>query len=388
VRLGVRFYSHMLPFSKNYHKTALLLAVWGLVFCQHLRAGETPFSFSRPLVVAWNFESKTLTGLAPVEIGGVLITPLTAGVVLAVAADDGELLWKAELGGELSCSPAADLNAVFVASEETPAAGGPAGSQGPRGVLRALSRANGITLWSKSLPTPLRSLLLHRGTIYGVGDGGRFYALRSEGGGVLWETKLPSTPQGGFAHSNGKIFIATKDGGLIAVDGATGRTLWDYRTQKAMAGLFAVDGDRVYLGTAGGYVHALEEVNGQLRLSWSRRAGTAVQGVSLAPGGLLVTSLDNFAYFLEPRRGRRVWKRQLPGRVLPQVITDARNALLTPLGGEACIALSLKDGRLVNTLPVGKDNGIVAPPLLTDSNVIVPTRNGLLAFAPPEQSRR
>ncbi len=63
-------------------------------------------------------------------------------------------------------------------------------------------------------------------------------------------------------------------------------------------------------------------------------------------------------------------------------LTDARNALFAPLGGDACIVLSLRDGKLINTLPVGADGNTSATPLVVDNLLLIPTRQGIVAFAP------
>jgi hypothetical protein len=44
--------------------------------------------------------------------------------------------------------------------------------------------------------------------------------------------------------------------------------------------------------------------------------------------------------------------------------------------------LSLRDGKLVNTLPVGVDGNTSATPLVAGNLLLIPTRQGLLAFAP------
>ena len=63
-------------------------------------------------------------------------------------------------------------------------------------------------------------------------------------------------------------------------------------------------------------------------------------------------------------------------------LVDARNALFAPLGGDACIVLSLRDGKQVNTLPVGEDGNTSATPLVAGNLLLIPTRQGLVAFAP------
>ena len=107
-----------------------------------------------------------------------------------------------------------------------------------------------------------------------------------------------------------------------------------------------------------------------------------MQAVVLTDSGIIVTSLDNFVYLLSPRRGELLWKRQLAGRIAALPLTDNQSALFSPLGGDACIVLSLRDGKQLNTLPVGEEGNTSATPLVVGGLLIIPTRHGLIAFAP------
>ena len=105
-----------------------------------------------------------------------------------------------------------------------------------------------------------------------------------------------------------------------------------------------------------------------------------MQAVDHAGHGILATSLDNFVYLLSPRRGELIWKRQLAGRIAAMPLIDSQSALFAPLGGDACIVLSLRDGKQLNTIPVGEAGNTSASPMITDKLLLVSTRRGLIAF--------
>jgi outer membrane protein assembly factor BamB len=114
---------------------------------------------------------------------------------------------------------------------------------------------------------------------------------------------------------------------------------------------------------------------------WRARAGAAVQTVQTAGRCLLATSLDNFVYCLSKQRGKKVWKRQLPGRVAARPLVLDDDVLLSPLAGDECVVLSLQDGRKTNSLYVGEDNNSEADPLLSGDLLFLTTRKGVLAFS-------
>jgi outer membrane protein assembly factor BamB len=101
------------------------------------------------------------------------------------------------------------------------------------------------------------------------------------------------------------------------------------------------------------------------------------------PGGLLVASLDNFAYLLSFNRGKKIWKRQLPGRISSQPVITEDSALFTPLSSDAAVVLALRDGRQVNSLPIGAGISTAASPIVVGDAVFLTTEQGLLAFSQP-----
>ncbi|MDQ3805706.1 MAG: PQQ-like beta-propeller repeat protein, partial [Acidobacteriota bacterium] len=179
-----------------------------------------------------------------------------------------------------------------------------------------------------------------------------------------------------------RLYIGDESGTLFAVEQRTGRTLWRYQTRKPFRAPVGVAAETVYAASQDGHVYALEAGDGRLR--WRARTGGAVQSVTPAGRCLFVTSLDNFAYCLSPRKGYRIWKRQLPGRVAAQPLVAADGILLAPLSGEECLVLDPRDGRKLNSINVGEDNNTAAAPILSGGLLLVTTRRGLFAYSGTE----
>jgi outer membrane protein assembly factor BamB len=340
---------------------------------------EAQISLSQPLTVKWLFESEMTINLTPATDGERIYLPLASGLLVSLRAADGQLLWKTELGGELSSSPTADARSVYIASE-------PSGEQSDlpraRGALRALGKEGGITLWMRTLPMPLRgSLIANDLNLFGGSSDGRVYAVRKKTGDISWimQHSAPFNAQPILSGSN--LYIGSTDGSLLALNQTTGKTLWRYRTRGAVNGRVVVANGFVYFGSADGYVYAVTELEGRLR--WKRRTGAGVQTVAFTQSGLLVASLDNFVYLLSFGKGDRLWKRQLAGRIAAEPLTSSDGALFTPLSGSAGVVLDLRDGKQLNNLPIGEDQSMEASPIVAGKVLFITTRHGLLAFSRP-----
>jgi len=340
-------------------------------------------SLSQPLTVRWRYASSATLNLTPAADNDRIYLPLAGGSIVSLSASEGQLYWKSEVGGEFSASPAADSKALYVASETTAAdiANRPA-----TGSLRALGREAGVTLWLKTLPVPIRgSLAMSDERIFaGAGNGG-FYSFDKITGNVVWFVQVSSAFNCSPVISKHGLYIGSEDGTLISLEESTGKVRWRYTTRGPVRGPVAVIDDMVYFGSGDGYVYAVGVADG--RLQWRTRTGAGVQAVKSVSRGLLVASLDNFVYLLSFRRGKSLWKRQLPGRISAQPVTADDGALFTPLSGDAGVVLALRDGKQVNYLPTGEASNTAASPLIIDDTVFLTTDQGLLAFSHPGKTK-
>src|SRR3954470_9570782 len=78
---------------------------------------EAHLSLSQPLTVKWAYLTNATINLTPITEGDNIYLPLASGVITSLNSADGKLIWKTDLGGEISASPTADGNAVYIASK-------------------------------------------------------------------------------------------------------------------------------------------------------------------------------------------------------------------------------------------------------------------------------
>ena len=342
-------------------------------------ASEIPsVDLTQPLTLSWRYESNLTLNLTPAFDDDRIYLPLSGGTLVSLTANKGQLVWRSEMGGELSASPAADRRGVFVASETGKAE---TGTRRATGSLRALGREGGVTLWMRTLAMPLRgALTLANGKLFAGGSDGRVYALKSGNGEAIWFFQYTAPFNSQPVVSGSRVYIGSEDGNLLALDEATGKLLWRYKTKGAVRGPVANGNDIVYFGSGDGYVYAVNATTG--RLAWRKRTGAGVQAVARENDELLVASLDNFVYKFS-LAGTRSWKRRLPGRISSQPFVTQGEALFMPLSGSAGVVLELRDGRQVNLLPLGEEITTSASPIAIGNVVLLTTEHGLLAFSQP-----
>src|ERR1041384_2068868 len=100
-------------------KYVRFVAITGLLCVLSASGASTDVLLSEPLTVRWRYESNVTLNLTPAYDNERIYLPLAGGTIVALKARDGQLYWRSEMGGELSASPVADEDAIYVASETT-----------------------------------------------------------------------------------------------------------------------------------------------------------------------------------------------------------------------------------------------------------------------------
>ena len=364
-----------------------LFAGWlALSVSLSLITAQAQIRLDQPLTVRWTYETNETLNLTPAIFGEDVFVPLAAGQLVRLRIADGSVAWRSDLGGEVSASPVADARAVYVASEIPFPENSRVDYMRATGTIRALSRTSGVTLWMRTLPAALRGSLASNGqSLFGAAADGHIYSFDATTGNINWVTQYRLRFTSQIVIYNSKLYVGSEDGTLLSLNLTTGESNWHYRTRGAVRGAVVTADGAVFFGSADGFVYALEEASGQLR--WRSRTGASVQSVAFVNGGVVAASFDNYVYFFSSRRGARLWKRQLAGRIAAQPLIVERNVLLAPLSGDACVVLESEGGRQVNALPIGDGNNTGASPVLAHGGVVlITTREGLVAFAPSRQS--
>jgi outer membrane protein assembly factor BamB len=170
----------------------------------------------------------------PVPMGqGILVSdpPVEYGVLAALSARDGSLVWKQAVSFDLS-SPLVSDGVIYLRTDTLQTRRAPA-----TGTLLALRAADGANIWRSPLdrlayPVQLVDGVLFAGSAVQHGDQEfelAVYALRAADGGELWQWKTASTTTSGLRGplvGPGAVYLGLGDDGLLAREATSGKPIW------------------------------------------------------------------------------------------------------------------------------------------------------------------
>ncbi len=279
--------------------------------------------------VRWTFPTPAPFYAGVLIRDGVIYVPGGDGVLRALKADTGGLLWSFDCGEELVTVPVLAEDKVLVASQSA--------------TLYAIGAADGKWAWQYRRTPPVGFVLrgastpvVRDGVIYLGFSDGHAAALDGKTGGALWDRVLStgtqfidvsSTP--GF-DAAGHLIVASYKDGLFALDPKSGDTVW----QSSASGL-------AYVLVRGAVIFAAGE----------DRIG---------------------AYSAET--GRSIWVTQLPDRAGQQPALAA-GVLMVPTG-RALLFVDPVTGKLFRRFDPGK--GVTATPGVYGPDALVLSNLGFV----------
>lgn len=296
---------------------------------------------------------------SPIVVDGKVITLDANGKVVAFSASGGAALWRA------STTPTNE--------KDQEGFGGGLAAEGGRiyvgtgfGVVVALDAQNGKLVWDKNLGAPVRtSPTAANGRVFVVTKNGQVHCLSSLDGAELWTFRgLPerasilvnSSP----AVDGDIVVVPYPTGDLVALNVSTGQPVWSEslvrtRTASSLAAMSdtarpAIDGGTVFaVGHAGRMVATSQKTGERL---WSITV-PSIQPPWVAGDSVFVVDTGGQLLAVARRDGKIQWTVKLPGTATwsGPVLAGSRLWLTSSKG--QLVSVDATTGKLATTHDVG-----------------------------------
>jgi outer membrane protein assembly factor BamB len=315
------------------------------------------------------------------------------GTVKSLHSESGEKRWETDLGGEILSTPYIDGENVYVASKVKE------NNNEKNIIIRSLSISSGVTIWQTNLKTNLNPerifLHVYKSILLIVDKNGNLISICKNDGIFKWQESLNvklSAPPYFFAS---KAILGTFEKQLVILNLNEEKIYKKVELDVIPTAIYMNNNDGSFIiGDQKGIVLSTKTKKTDYEISkkeikeknngWKFRLGAAVSNISYTPKGLLITSLDNFAYLISSKEGNLIWKRRLPGRISDKLLVFDNYALMTTFANPIIFVLELSAGKLINEIVLEDEDLPIANPIKFLKKIIVPTSKGLYAFSSKE----
>lgn len=319
----------------------------GVIYTIDSRAKITAFAVrnGRKLWSVSPLKRKEASGVSVLGAGlaldnGMLFASTGAGYVVALDAKNGREIWRTRLTSPVRSAPAVYGGRLYVLTSDNK--------------LVALAEDDGRILWQHYAFLESVSFLgkaapaLNDGIGVAVFASGEVLAFRPENGSILWSEALGAAKTNDAAAEindirarpviyNDKVFVITSGGLLSALDIKTGGAVWE----REIAGINQpwLAGNTLYVMSAEGELNALEADTGKILwqnslAKWkdpeTKKERLLWTGPVMAGNCLLLTNSDGKAVAVAPQTGTIIgWDDIDESGTLPPVVINDTLFFLT-----------------------------------------------------------
>ena len=150
--------------------------------------------------------------IAPLFDTGWLFVGSEDGVIVALRAVDGAVLWKLDVGSRIVAQPAPAGMSVYLALSD--------------GRIVAVDLNSGTEAWTRQLATPTSGILALDDRMFVGTEDNYFYCLALKDGSIKWRWRTGGDIVGGPIVDEARVFFLSLDNVLRALDRRSGSQQW------------------------------------------------------------------------------------------------------------------------------------------------------------------
>ncbi|HTS74380.1 MAG TPA: PQQ-binding-like beta-propeller repeat protein [Gaiellaceae bacterium] len=261
-----------------------------------------------PYRTLWVYKAKSLLEFPPAIAYHYAYLPIERGIIRALEAWDGRVVWSRRFNACIAASPAVAKGVVYESLLnpcDQP-------HDNKKGAVVALNAQTGKTVWRAEIGATESSPLVVNGVVYVGSRNNRVYALDAKTGRVRWTYTTGGEVKGAGAYIAGTVYFGSYDGHVYALNARNGKLRWRASAESRLGGRGtfyanpAIAYGRVYIGATDGVVYSFGATSG--RLLWARRTGGYVySSAALWRRTVYVGSYDHHLYAIDAATGDVRW---------------------------------------------------------------------------------
>lgn len=337
--------------------------------------GQTKKQNLAPLKECWKYPTTDLGKQRMASNAANVYFAEEGARVSAVSIETGKKIWSTELGGEIVSNILINGSSVFVVTRTIPESG----KANQPAQLRSLSTETGITSFMSELASYEDVTLgFSAGKIIIVTAEADIIAIDAKSGEIAWKRQLGGSLSALPVFSDDEIELATDEKTVFVVSAGDGDIRFTTKTSFTPTAVFFAN-KHIAWGDERGNVTVLDRNHSEV--VWKLKTGARISSVTDPRSEILVTSFDNFIYFVMSANGGVRWKKRQAGRIADIPIIGKGVVVVQSYSDPTASFLDISNGKLVSQLNLAETDIFLQSPLFASDTFIFSTRTGLVSYS-------
>jgi len=248
----------------------------------------------------WKYSTNSVVQSSPIVYKDTVYLGNSQGMMYALRASDGKLLWKRALGAIVYGNRPAFFDHQMILGTA-------------KGDVVSVDVVTGKATWVFKAQSGIYTTpVIYKNRVFIGSEDRNLYSLDVQSGKKVWSFRtgrriIQSKP----AIAKGVVYIGSLDQHLYAIDMDTGLLKWSFAAGGMIFASPIVSENKLYLGVANGSVFALDRDQG--KMLWRANSGGRIQGDMLVAQGFVLVGVQNIVKAFHAETGLLAWQYEING---------------------------------------------------------------------------
>lgn len=113
---------------------------------------------------------------------------------------------------------------------------------------------------------------------------------------------------------------------------------------------------------------------------WTTRIGAEISSITKYNDYFLISSLDNYLYFLSYKNGEFKWRKRFEGRIIGELYQSKSIYISLILNSNQGFILEPNTGKIIDQIILNEDQYFIGKPIFIEEHIILPYNKGIFIF--------
>ena len=332
-------------------------------------------NFPTPMSRCWEFKSdQIINNKSASDNQSLIILPLNTSEIIALD-QSGKILWTNEIGGEILSNLVIKDDRIFFAIQNS---GEEKGFS-----LRSVGSRTGLTIWEQKIATSESiqtiEIINSPGSLLIATNNRYFYFIDEHLGSIITSEKIEDGLLSNIEVSQENIYFVNQKKQLINYSLKDKRSNFLFQFKVPINRLFLNQDNRILIVNSLNQITQINLV--KMKKNWTVRLGGEVISITGQAGNYLVSSVDNYLYFISSKNGKFIWRKRTEGRTGGVFVKNQAQYISTVINGQTTYFSELKNGRTINQVTLLGDLFFTKKALILNELVILSSNRGIIAYS-------
>lgn len=256
-------------------------------------------------------------------------------------------------------------------------------SENPGIIIRGISKTTGLNTWIKQINTSeiteVKGLYIFKEKIAFIQESMKLLLIDLDTKTTISNNKISQFPIVDLIQNEDVLYFIDSQRNLLRYDINKSQSEILTKLNSDNNKIVNIDTKTILISNSKGEISNFSLLSN--RLIWTSRMGASISSVTKYVDDFLVSSLDNYIYFISGKNGEYKWKKRLTSRNIGILDEDNEIYFSILLNQNLGYLIEPRTGKIITQINLPEDQFFTGKPIQNGTLIILPNSKGFSAYS-------